>query len=221
MTGGVDERASEVPPSFFADARRHDPVAAARAVRETFLAEERALIADKNRDPEPSNQGDVLGIIGGQARVVHGAKCVGHGVCAVVCPVDAIELVFGSEKRGIDIPEVAPDFQTNVPGIFVAGELGGMGLIRNAVEQGRQAMNSVRQLVAQPRQPDQLPPAGVAVLHVVVHGRGDRFAVSQAEQLFGCGMHSSSPLRWPSRSRRRWCARASWDFEKLVVLSMS
>jgi dipeptidyl aminopeptidase/acylaminoacyl peptidase len=36
-TDGVDEHAFEVPPSFFADARRHDPVAAARAVRCPWL----------------------------------------------------------------------------------------------------------------------------------------------------------------------------------------
>jgi thioredoxin reductase (NADPH) len=54
--------------------------------------------------------------------------------------------VFGTEKRGVDIPDVGPDFQTNVPGIFIAGELGGMGLIRNAIEQGRQAIDSVRKL---------------------------------------------------------------------------
>ncbi|MBI1823438.1 MAG: NAD(P)-binding domain-containing protein, partial [Nitrospirae bacterium] len=49
-------------------------------------------------------------------------------------------------KRGVDIPHVKPDFETNVPGIFIAGELGGMGLIRNAVEQGRQAIESIRKL---------------------------------------------------------------------------
>ncbi|MCB9673558.1 MAG: NAD(P)-binding domain-containing protein [Alphaproteobacteria bacterium] len=81
----------------------------------------------------------VLGIIGGQATVVKGASCVGHGACAAVCPVDAIQLVFGSERRGIDIPDVATNFETNVPGLYIAGELGGMGLIANAVEQGKQA----------------------------------------------------------------------------------
>jgi thioredoxin reductase (NADPH) len=68
----------------------------------------------------------------------------GHGACKDACPYDAITLVFGTEKRGVDIPNVDPDFQTNVPGIFIAGELGGMGLIRNAIEQGRQAMDSIR-----------------------------------------------------------------------------
>ncbi|MEZ4237545.1 MAG: NAD(P)-binding domain-containing protein [Myxococcota bacterium] len=81
----------------------------------------------------------VFEVIEGQAVAVNMADCIGHGACAVVCPVGAIELVFGSEKRGIDIPQVGPDFQTNVPGLYIAGELGGMGLIASAVEQGRQA----------------------------------------------------------------------------------
>jgi thioredoxin reductase/NAD-dependent dihydropyrimidine dehydrogenase PreA subunit len=88
----------------------------------------------------------VLGMIRGKARLVGPSNCIGHAACKAACPVDAIELVFGTERRGVDIPYVKPDFETNVPGIFIAGELGGMGLIRNAVEQGRQAMESIRQL---------------------------------------------------------------------------
>jgi thioredoxin reductase len=57
--------------------------------------------------------------------------------------MNALTLVFGTSERGVDIPLVSPDFETNVPGIFIAGELGGMGLIRNAIEQGRQAMASI------------------------------------------------------------------------------
>jgi thioredoxin reductase (NADPH) len=89
---------------------------------------------------------DVLGIVRGKARLVSPADCIGHGACQEACPTDAITLVLGSETRGVDIPMLGPDFQTNVPGLFVAGELGGMGLIRNAIEQGRQAIDSVRQL---------------------------------------------------------------------------
>jgi thioredoxin reductase (NADPH) len=85
----------------------------------------------------------VLGMIRGKARLVGPANCIGHGACKSACPVDAITLVFGTERRGVDIPLVKPNFETNVPGIFIAGELGGMGLIRNAIEQGRQAMESV------------------------------------------------------------------------------
>ena len=87
-----------------------------------------------------------IGIIQGKAQLVNPASCIGHGACQAACPHDAIKLVFGSAKRGVDIPVVNPNFETNVPGIFIAGELGGMGLIRKAVEQGRQAMESIARL---------------------------------------------------------------------------
>ena len=87
---------------------------------------------------------EAIGIINGKAVLTNGAACIGHGACLMACPVEAIKLVFGTEKRGVDIPNVRPNFETNVPGIFIAGELGGMGLIRKAAEQGRQAVNSIR-----------------------------------------------------------------------------
>jgi thioredoxin reductase (NADPH) len=89
---------------------------------------------------------DVLGIIHGKAQLVNPTHCIGHGACKKACPFDAIELVFGTEKRGVDIPTLDPDFQTTVPGIFIAGELGGMGLIRNAVSQGSQAVEAISRL---------------------------------------------------------------------------
>lgn len=89
-------------------------------------------------------EGDVLGMIKRRAQLINPSHCIGHGACKSACPHDAITLVFGSAKRGVDIPTVSPNFETNVGGIFIAGELGGMGLIRNAVEQGRQAMEAIR-----------------------------------------------------------------------------
>jgi thioredoxin reductase (NADPH) len=86
----------------------------------------------------------VLGLISKKAVLIGPANCIGHGACKEACPPNAIMLVLGTEKRGIDIPEIDPSFQTNVPGIFIAGELGGMGLIRNAIVQGTSAMDSVR-----------------------------------------------------------------------------
>lgn len=89
---------------------------------------------------------NVLGLINKRSHLINPSHCIGHGACQRACPVQAITLVFGTEKRGIDIPNVNPDFQTNVPGMFIAGELGGMGLIRNAITQGVQAMESIRKL---------------------------------------------------------------------------
>ncbi len=85
----------------------------------------------------------VLGIVDGRAVLVSPGDCIGHGACKTACPVNAITLVFGSERRGVDIPILTPKFESTVPGIFVAGELGGMGLIRNALEQGRQAVEAI------------------------------------------------------------------------------
>lgn len=91
-------------------------------------------------------EGKILGLIKGKAQLIHPTKCIGHGACKTACPFDAITLVFGTEKRGIDIPNVAENFETNIQGLFIAGELGGMGLIRNAITQGRQAMESIRKI---------------------------------------------------------------------------
>jgi putative YpdA family bacillithiol system oxidoreductase len=84
-----------------------------------------------------------LSIVKGKALLTDPTRCIGHGACFAACPVEAINLVFGTERRGMDIPYVKPTFETNVSNIFIAGELGGMGLIRKAAEQGTQAIDTI------------------------------------------------------------------------------
>ncbi|WP_435413765.1 NAD(P)-binding domain-containing protein [Psychroserpens mesophilus] len=86
---------------------------------------------------------DILGIVDGVATVINTANCVGHGACFHACPVEAITLRIGTETRGVDLPHVNQNFETNTKGIYIAGELGGMGLIKNSVEQGQQVVESI------------------------------------------------------------------------------
>lgn len=86
---------------------------------------------------------DILGLVDGKAATINASRCVGHGACFHACPVGAITLLIGTEKRGVDLPHISQEFETNVKGIYIAGELGGMGLIKNAVAQGKQAVDNI------------------------------------------------------------------------------
>ncbi len=86
---------------------------------------------------------DIIGLVNGRATLVNASNCVGHGACFHACPVEAISLVIGTERRGIDLPHVNQNYESNIPGIYIAGELGGMGLIKNSVEQGKTAVENM------------------------------------------------------------------------------
>lgn len=136
-----------------------------------------------------------IGVINGKGILISPALCIGHGACAASCPVSAIKLVFGTETRGVDIPHLKPDFETNVPGIFIAGELGGMGLIRKAVEQGRQAMDSISKRGSAKTPHDVViigaGPAGISAT-LAAKKYGLRYVTIEQEDTFG-----GSTLHYP------------------------
>jgi thioredoxin reductase (NADPH) len=139
-------------------------------------------------------EGDILGMINGRAELIEPTNCIGHGACKTACPRDAISLVFGTATRGVDIPFVGPDFQTNVKGLFIAGELGGMGLIRNAIEQGCQAVAEISRLSNLGR-PDMLDlvivgggPAGFAASLAAIE-RKLRFVTVEQDSFGGTVAH--------------------------------
>lgn len=88
-------------------------------------------------------EGEVLGLIEGKAVLIHGAKCVGHGLCAEACPVGGIELMMAKPGRSADLPILGNNFETTVKGMFIVGELGGMGLIKNAISQGKKVIEHI------------------------------------------------------------------------------
>lgn len=158
-------------------------------------------------------EGEVIGMRDGQACAIAPAKCIGHGLCERACPVDAIRLVFGTAERGVELPRITERFETNVPGIYVIGELGGMGLIRNAFEQGRQCVDAIHRAGGRTA-PDMLDvvivgcgPAGLSASLNCLH-RGLRFATIEREDVGGTVRHyprkklvMTQPVRIPGYGR--------------------
>lgn len=141
-------------------------------------------------------EGQIFGAAGHKVEVLAAANCIGHGSCKAACPTSAIDLVYGSEKRGVTLPTVDKNFQTTVPGVYIAGELGGMGLIRNAIEQGRQAIEAIASsLQGSTGSPEVLDvvivgagPAGIsASLNAKAHGL--RFVTLEQDTIGGTVAH--------------------------------
>ena len=106
---------------------------------------------------------DILGIVNGKATVINATNCIGHGACFHACPVEAISLRIGTEKRGVELPHVNQTYETNIKGLYIAGELGGMGLIKNSVEQGMVAIQNIAKSGKSPK---------VGVIDVAIIGAG-------------------------------------------------
>lgn len=90
-------------------------------------------------------EGDVLALVNGKAAIINGHKCIGHGLCAEECPVGAITMVMAKPSSGADMPVISEEYETSVKNLFIAGELGGLALIKNAVNQGRDSMDVIAQ----------------------------------------------------------------------------
>src|SRR5271157_1818716 len=88
-------------------------------------------------------EGDVLAMIAGKAAIVNGHKCIGHALCADACPVGAITMVLASPNMAADMPRLTPEYETSLDNLFIVGELGGLALIKNAVNQGRDCIDTI------------------------------------------------------------------------------
>lgn len=88
-------------------------------------------------------EGDVLAMLGGKSVIVNGYKCIGHSLCAEACPVGAITMVMADASMSADIPYLTPEHETSISNLFIVGELGGLALIKNAVNQGRNCIDTI------------------------------------------------------------------------------
>ncbi|MBK9550047.1 MAG: NAD(P)-binding domain-containing protein [Gemmatimonadetes bacterium] len=80
--------------------------------------------------------------------VVDDALCKGHGECVAACPVGGILVTTGAAVNRVSVPLVNANFESNLPGLYIVGELGGRGLIKNAVNEGRLAVEHIASTLA-------------------------------------------------------------------------
>ena len=115
-------------------------------------------------------EGEVLGLVGGKAVLINGSKCVGHEVCMESCPVGGIEVGLGDISSREDIPQLSSELESNFENIYVIGELGGLALIRNAVNQGARVAKSIQAKLngSTPSQPIVVVGAGPAGLSCTI-----------------------------------------------------
>ena len=113
-------------------------------------------------------EGDVLAMLGGKAVIVNGYKCIGHSLCADVCPVGAITMVVANPGVSADLAHLTPENETTIKNMFIVGELGGLALIKNAINQGRDCVDTISRRISAVGGARKDP----AVLDVLIVGAG-------------------------------------------------
>lgn len=137
---------------------------------------------------------EVLGLVDGRAAIINGLRCVGHALCEEVCPVEAITMGFGTPKQGMEIPCYDEHYRTNIHGVYIIGELGGIGLIRNAFDQGVKAVEDIVSMSARRENGAYdvaivgAGPAGVAAA-LAARAHGLRHVVLEQDDLGGSVLH--------------------------------
>lgn len=101
---------------------------------------------------------DVLAIVDGRAATVAPDLCLDDSSCQAVCPVNPKAcIMINTTKEVPSIPAPTRDganYQTNVPGCFIIGDVSGVPLIKNAVKEGAEVIGHIAaELKTAPKEP--------------------------------------------------------------------
>lgn len=158
----------------------------ARASAEAGIAAEviDALVADRPPYPHPvintatcigchacvdACPHDVLAIVNGVSTPIALDQCMEDTSCQVECPTSPKSCIVVNTKKRIPerkVPKRDSRFMTNVPGIYLIGDVSGVPLIKNAINEG----GSVADFIADDLKSK--PPAGNTEYDTVIVGAG-------------------------------------------------
>lgn len=106
---------------------------------------------------------DVLAMQNFVAKLVRPQDCCGLTLCEQKCPTGALTVTEGSDLD--ERPAVDHDLESvDVPGIFLAGDLTGLPLIRNAINQGAHCIDAIARRGGSSRPVEGNPTFDVAIV---------------------------------------------------------
>lgn len=89
---------------------------------------------------------DVLAIVNGVSTPIALDQCMEDTSCQVECPTSPKSCIVVNTKKEIPlrkVPKRDNRFQTNVPGIYLIGDVSGTPLIKNAIEEGAGVVENI------------------------------------------------------------------------------
>jgi thioredoxin reductase len=94
---------------------------------------------------------DVLAIVNGVSTPIALDQCMEDTGCQVECPTSPKSCIVVNTKKKIPVRKVPKRdnrFQTNVPGIYLIGDVSGTPLIKNAIEEGAGVVENIAEDLA-------------------------------------------------------------------------
>ncbi len=136
---------------------------------------------------------DVLAIVNGKAAPVALEQCMEDTSCQVECPTVPKSCIVVNTTKPIPerkVPQRGSSFETNVPGVYLIGDVSGVPLIKNAINEGGAVIEAVIQdLKASPAPAADydvaivgIGPAGLSAT-ALAHQRGLKYVAIEQDQI--------------------------------------